>query len=275
MSDCISNENYDGYVARTVDPGASMLIGTILVCAILLASLPCLLSITKRWKRRRAFFAYKSENRKQGSTDDVKKSETSTLDPNALVGTTKPKEDDENSVSSIHSKVSVRTGVSGTASAILNLILDSAPHGGPNPRKNHLLLVQRDQMLETQAQFERSPVGEEMEATSADGNGSVLGKLDHDAVSVQDAVDASNALNDTAGKSSERKPHCFSRTYWARTFNKLLIIAEFDYESKRICKLGTPFIIQGLIGGIAEAVSVALIGRLLGTNALSAYIVSY
>lgn len=265
MSDCISNENYDGYVPITVDPGPSMFVFTIFICALLLASLPCLLSITKRFKKHHRAFATRRKEKRKHDTN-----ETTTLDPNAPQNATKHGDDDESSVSSAHSS---RTGVSGAASAVLNLILDSGPCG-PHPRKNHMLLVQRDQMLEAEERRIRSPLGEEMDSISVSTNGSVLGKLDHDAVSVQDAVDAGpNVFHDSLVKSSDVKARCCSRTYWAIAFDQLLTIAEYDYESKRICKLGTPFIIQGLLGGIAEAVSVALIGRLLGTNALSAYIV--
>lgn len=268
MSDC--NENYDGYIAKTVDPGPAMLIGTALFSALLLASLPCLLSITLRFKRRRGFIGSGNSKEKWelDARDDMKQYGIKDSAPNVKTGRNHTDDNDDESVISFHS---ARTGVSGAATTLLNLILDSAPHGGPHPRNNHYLIVQRDQMLETEANHERSPWDDAMESVSVAGGGSVVGKLNHDDVSVKDAVDA--VFNDSDEKCSDIKTPCCSARSIATTFEKLLTIAEFDYESKRIIKLGAPFMIQGLITGIAETVSVAIIGHSFGTTALSSYYV--
>ena len=57
------------------------------------------------------------------------------------------------------------------------------------------------------------------------------------------------------------------------SWDRLLVVAEWDYESKRIGKLAVPFISQALVEGICEAVRVAIVGKLISTPALSAYVV--
>jgi MatE len=58
-----------------------------------------------------------------------------------------------------------------------------------------------------------------------------------------------------------------------RAWDALLQVVEWDYENRRIAKLACPYIIQALVGGIAEASRVAVVGRFYGTRELSAYVI--
>lgn len=55
---------------------------------------------------------------------------------------------------------------------------------------------------------------------------------------------------------------------------KLIDITKIDKESKSILKLGIPLTVSEVAEAIFEAVSVALISRYLGVNALSAYVIT-
>jgi MatE len=189
---------------------------------------------------------------------------------------------------------SARTSVSATsaASALVRAILDAAPHGGPRATSQAMALRQRNDQMETSDdRSDRHKNGNTtIEAThgysSEDDDDddddhmdrSVLGPLSHDEVSIRDAVDA--AL--PAARVERDAGTAFTAgtgdaaTSWrgrvVKAFDRLLVIAEWDFESRRICKLGLPFVGQALLLGVTEAIRVALIGRLVGTRALSAYV---
>jgi hypothetical protein len=51
------------------------------------------------------------------------------------------------------------------------------------------------------------------------------------------------------------------------------VVAKWDKESQRLCRLGAPFMVGAIAQGLADIIRVALIGRFLSTRALSAYLV--
>jgi MatE len=71
--------------------------------------------------------------------------------------------------------------------------------------------------------------------------------------------------------SSSKYGGCGARAL--RAWDALLQVVEWDYENKRIAKLACPYIVQALVGGIAEATRVAVVGRFYGTRELSAYVI--
>eukprot|EP00521_Asterionellopsis_glacialis_P013049 CAMPEP_0195293792 /NCGR_PEP_ID=MMETSP0707-20130614/13354_1 /TAXON_ID=33640 /ORGANISM="Asterionellopsis glacialis, Strain CCMP134" /LENGTH=987 /DNA_ID=CAMNT_0040354587 /DNA_START=164 /DNA_END=3127 /DNA_ORIENTATION=+ len=66
---------------------------------------------------------------------------------------------------------------------------------------------------------------------------------------------------------------CSSRTA-SRAFRGLKTIAKFDRESKKIMKLGTPFVIASVFESFYEAVAVILVSKYLGVKALQAYVIT-
>lgn len=111
---------------------------------------------------------------------------------------------------------------------------------------------------------------------------SLLSKIDIDEVSIDDAVSQ-------YGKYSyppkvEVLPHAMVQTNQdddddtccngiQKFWNQLLEIAIWDFEMKRIIKLAIPFGTQSFSTGIIEMLTVAIIGKLIGTKEVSAFVV--
>jgi MATE family multidrug resistance protein len=66
----------------------------------------------------------------------------------------------------------------------------------------------------------------------------------------------------------------FSRKNIRYCYGVMADIAHIDKESKRLIQLGWPMTLSGLIDALFEAMSVAIVANYLGTQALTAYVVS-
>jgi hypothetical protein len=111
---------------------------------------------------------------------------------------------------------------------------------------------------------------------------SALPRMDHDEVSFHDAVDAHDPAYKNQNKSEEGMADdrlcCGSDACWkpssiARAYDKLLVVAEWNYETTRVCRLAFPFVCQALLTSSCEVTRVAMIGLFLGTRELSAYLI--
>jgi len=105
---------------------------------------------------------------------------------------------------------------------------------------------------------------------------SILSKLDADAISVRDAVDARDGMNtldydgemaDFSTKSSD------SDNYITNTWNRMLRTVSFDKEMKKYMNLAAHYSAQGILDEILGIVEIAAIGRMMGIRQASAYIV--
>jgi len=128
-----------------------------------------------------------------------------------------------------------------------------------------------------------------------DNNRSIMGPMDQDAVSMDDAVTLATspkrrhqhhgfvpatrqknivARNTYPDKSSTGNNYIDSHSDEDSSFwDTLLDLVVWDFESKRIIKLAIPFATQAFSTGILEMVTVAVIGRVLGTKEVSAFVV--
>lgn len=107
-----------------------------------------------------------------------------------------------------------------------------------------------------------------------DDERSALGSINHDEVSVHDAVEGKK--QDTAHLQENADFELYR--WWtpssiAQSFDKLLSIAEFDVETRKIYKLALPFFLQALLTGVAENGRVAIVGLLLGTREVAAFVI--
>ena len=177
------------------------------------------------------------------------------------------KEEEENNEdansSSSGDDVSIKSGRS-AATAVMNALLTGAPHANPVRTQLQAHRVLREYNCD--------------HATTTAQQSDILGKLSHDEVSIHDAVDVMQSsvfLQHDALSPDQRnadgKGSCCARC--CESWDQLLVVAEWNYESKRICKLGVPFVTQALVEGICDAVRVAIVGNLISTPALSAYVV--
>jgi hypothetical protein len=102
---------------------------------------------------------------------------------------------------------------------------------------------------------------------------SILSKLDADAISVRDAVDARDGVqmpSDYAGKMVGKDTE---DSYLEAMWNRLMNIVDFDKEMKKFLTLAGHYTAQGVLEELLEVVEIAAIGRFMGVRHASAYIV--
>lgn len=110
---------------------------------------------------------------------------------------------------------------------------------------------------------------------------SVLSGLEDHVISPNDAADADDPgyyiLPKQNAEDDQEIDLCYGKRAWWKPsvllegFNRLVLLAEYDHEMKRIVKLCVPFSITALLGGIVESAIVALISQFIGTKAVAAF----
>jgi hypothetical protein len=144
-------------------------------------------------------------------------------------------------------------------------------------RRNRVAIFQNGDVLK-----DLSAPAAPLDFDLASSNHSAMPTMDHDEVSFGDAVDAHDPAYKHQNKATEGmaedKLCCGSEACWkpssiARVFDDLLVVAEWDFETTRVCKLAFPFVVQALLTGACEITRVAIIGTYIGTRELSAYLV--
>jgi hypothetical protein len=289
------------YIDDSVDPGNSLLIATLLFCILSIAILPCMVCVGMKFRNHENIELSEQENASEtingepgantsriaeqlrvlNRDDDDHSSMSRSLRKrqkyllNGLEDTTMKRKarkkgdedsssaDDEGNDVDASDDVSAQTSTASVASAIMNALLITSPHGGALKRRNQMHTANREAQLNVSIENDNRSLN----------NHSVLGPLDHDEVSIRDAIDGTvrNAGNEIADQddSSSGVLHYMCGSW----FHQLLLIADYDYETKRLLKLGAPFIMQAVLIGIMETTRVALIGKFIGTSALSAYVI--
>lgn len=277
------DEGFRYYVDDSVDPGNAMLIATVIFCLLLIAALPFMVVAGQRFVKHEDCQDDATDDNEECSPVATKSSELGLTKTGSPKSELRPDlsfhtgsgispyhrrnhddscSDDEDgddgknldAASDDGSDQSFKTGAASVTSTLLNAILETSPHGGPIMRRNQLHIRRREVQLEL----------EEEEDRKSEASHSVLGIISQDEVSIRDAVDASTFVQQDTMDLMNNKGN------W---MEKLLVIAEWDYEARRISKLGFPFVLQALAIGITEAIRVALIGKFIGTRALSAYVI--
>jgi MatE len=288
--------SYRNYINDSVDPGNSLLIATVIFCLLLLLVLPCMVWVGMRFRNHEAppseqenasetingggggaSFVQAQLNRPMETAKEKKKkrrrkprSNASSHDKNgksSLNGGNCTGDEDNDSEKDDDDSEDTGGGTS-VASALMNAFLFTSPHGGGIKRHHQLHAAQREEQLEKD-----DSVG----GGDSLPNNSILGRLSQDEVSIQDAVDAPTVSGHVRGGVDPMAASTDHSGLWYLCFGSwfypLLSIADYDYETKRLVKLGGPFVMQALLVGIMSTVRVALIGKFIGTAALSAYVV--
>lgn len=266
-----ADEGFQNYEITTTDPGGGLLIATLIFCVLTIGSLPFFVHLGKRCQKLEEHDTESEDDPNHGTKNQPKEAlskqsaqSPSSGSPTNNIGDMYHKrtddsengdDDDDDDARSVHSNLST---FSGAAKGFIEAILSTTPHGGTYKSPKQVHVQNREERIEQDDQ--KRDVDQRSIASH-----SVLGKLSQDEVSIRDAVDAKEYDN--------TKPPENFKDRLCNFWDGILMVAEWDYESKRICKLGGPFIIQALVEGISEAVRVAIIGHFIGTRALSAYVV--
>jgi Na+-driven multidrug efflux pump len=277
------DDGFDGYLETTVDPGSTILVSTIILCGLLYCFLPWMVSFGNRYQKRkeeadRTLESLETENlaRSLPQLDEETHSSPSRpqfLGINQLLTQNRVQNHQHDDMS-----VSTRSSV---VSSFVDVVLNPAPlaAGGRHARLARLRARTRD--LEKAAQTRKNaPTGHLNETIGAQSDThSVLDKLDADEVSFRDAVDEEGHIEllptSKATNGIDHAPRDFA--WWrlasiANCFDHLLTIVEWDSETKQIWKLALPYITQAVLTGFAELARVAIIGKMIGTKEVSAYI---
>lgn len=110
---------------------------------------------------------------------------------------------------------------------------------------------------------------------------SVMSKLEDVALSPCDAVDAHDnvpLLHEHVAMAGDEEIDlcCGERALWRPTmigaaFDRLLVVAEWDREMKRIVSLAIPFSFSSVASGVFDVIRVGLVANYIGTDAVAAY----
>jgi hypothetical protein len=300
--DATAGVTFQYYPDDSVDPGNSILIATVLFCVLLIAALPCMVCVGMRFRNHEDVESSEQDNASEtingGGAGGVsfvgaqlssnRRISANRATKNGTMKRPRYRSDASNDKNVSNERVgdnyedpsessvdddtdhSVKTGGASVASGFLNALLVTSPHGGGIKRRNQMHAAHREAQINLELDSDNS-VMDNRSIT----NHSVLGRLSNDEVSIQDAVDAPTVggkdLNDPMADQDS------SSGLWNSTcgswFRQLLLIADYDYETKRLVKLGGPFVMQAVLVGVMETTRVALIGKFIGTASLSAYVV--
>lgn len=280
---------FQNYTQISMNPGNSLLIATLIFGGLLLAALPCVVSVGKRFQQHETSIAEtssaaaKSKNsaEKLRGVRPVSRSGIPATGGGVVVASYRERhnddsdDEDNNNNGDVDSLHSSRTGTNSVASTLVHAILSTSPHGGRVKRRHQVHLMHRETRIEQNQQarsFETLDFDDDDKSLASK---SVLGRISHDEVSIRDAVDATEESVYTKGAVDQMHEDAPTGPWYSQCgvcFDRLLIVAEWDYETRRLYKLGLPFVLQAMLAGLMEVVRVALIGRLIGTPALSAYV---
>ena len=288
------------YNDDSVDPGNSMLIATLLFCILSIAVLPCMVFVGTKFRNHENNELSEQENasetingepgantsriaaqlRELNRDDDqssmsniIRKRQkylVNVLDVTKTKRKARKKDDDDSSSSDyagndvdVSDDASAQTSTASVASAIMNVLLITSPHGGAMKRRNQMHAANREAQLNVSMENDNRSIN----------NHSILGPLDHDEVSIRDAIDGTVRETNNAIVDQDDSTSGIWHFMCGSWFHQLLLIADYDYETKRLLKLGTPFVMQAVLVGVMETTRVALIGKFIGTSALSAYVI--
>jgi hypothetical protein len=295
------DDYFSGYEITTFDPGWTVTIVVIVLCSLMNLSLPLLLRIGKYWEDRRTISSNTASagdhspagfllnvdfnanlNRSNSNRDLYGNLNRSNSDLYANLnrstsdlsispkkgrrfGLPNPSYAASASVVSESHSTTGRSVVSfSDISQIAWNVLDVKVKKGKHQRYHH---HQTEKWAQTVDEESRNkplgyPDGRLIEFDDTSVCPSVMSKLDQDAVSVHDAVDA-----------QEGSPSQNITIENASGWQRLVEIAEWEFEMKRMGSLAVPYTIQGITEGVFQMINVSVIGNFIGVREANAYVV--
>ena len=306
-----TDDYYSGEaVERFRDPGATLLITTIVCCLFTVAVIPCLLRWGEQYdqyKRRRKLLR---QNVSVGSTSVTENGAAAGEDGNTgaknrnisdassniyvsdvglhVIPTSSnwysgnQGDDDENSVSSKKSTSSTRSGHS--ISSIIEAVVANSPQ--PSPRRNRIAMTPADRVttlrkyVQAEVQLEGN-YNEEADARTTkssnvniQSNVSSLGTIvekNRNPVHASDHFSVDNPDNENLDLRICCGPSALWRPWVARqTFDEAVMLFEIDKDLKRLIGLAVPFTGRAFLSGVGYNLHWVFISRYLGTCELAA-----
>ena len=266
--------DFDDYVFKTTEPGILLIIFTALVCFASFAIIPSIVVIDNKIKRR-------YENKKE---EAIEMHENKRKEGNLEDGVYYDHNDDNKSVVSSAVSIAISTTSSFLTDVDISRKKTRRPKG-PMQRKIRKAFAT--------AKSENSSIG----GLSSDGfsitskkekanNQNKSNLIDDDLllknpevaddsvidISPDDAIDSANledveALDFCCGPNTLCHPHSITRAY-----DGLVNLSRFDPEMKRIIRLAIPYTLQEAFEEVVELVYAIILGRLLGTDSLTVYV---
>ena len=256
------------YEPKAIDPGWKFTFVVIIICISINALLPIFLICAKRrdhlkdeeWERE------KNNLNNHGGGGDNGDAKSITGESNAAVSYIISASKSAGAASTVSAAKSIgaSTVISEVASKVLESRRANKTHRGRHhhhqtkrkgTRRNHKKKTNAQQKSSTKKVYDE------------DDDKSVMSKLDQDAVSVSDAVDAQD-------KGTAPKPYSYlSSDERIPLFEKLLIASTWDKEMKKLVSLWIPYTISGASDGFFQIINVGIISHFIGVNEANAYVV--
>lgn len=281
--------DFTGYEPTTVDPGWTATIAMIILCTLANLSLPLLVRLADWWDRQKEKKKADSDlaeeqagTKHREQLSDVMKqkhhngSPTKVASPLSIYQLATKTSSDAGSAyiarsavsEGVRSTFSVKSSVSSTVlSQAASAILDQRISRLPKKRRRHRVDINLSP--HRRAAAPRTPDDDDDDDDASACSKSVMSVLDHDAVSVRDAVDAQEGQVLGGAGAPKLLEHDEPSTLW----QQFLEIADWDAESKRLTVLTIPYTIQGCTESLFQTINVAVIGHFLGVMQANAFVV--
>jgi multidrug resistance protein, MATE family len=298
----LSDDGFSGYTPTTQDPGPALLVGTILICILLNALLPCFVAFgRRREKRMQAKVAedpWVIKRTEDGNIDHraapsiLSASDVSHSFIRAPGGSQYHRSARAQSVLSM-GRASVVSGRSMTTS-IVNLSVVPGMYGRRSRTQQRFRRALEKRALQYEAGIKAesffkfnqtaAPAYFPNDRRMDNDDQSFLSKMDTDEVSVKSfTMDADH--EDFIPKQFQCKEEdevditcCGADAWWklkwvVTYFNRVVALSEWDFEMRKIMKLTLPFAAQAIFTSLLSLFTVAIIAKFVGTREVTIYVV--
>ena len=300
-----SNDYYADYDSTRIDGGPYLLLSTLAVCIAVNILMCCFVSSTRRRRKMHeqpkvvdeATATYESEDNMESIGDENVENlsweegsmpaKTSTLVTAHLL--ISPTEVSSSSTSPVATPLSSAITEDGFEAVLMHFPDMITAHRGFRRIGKHTMAVRRRKQALEQLEIvdqatEQEEAGNVLDALSTLPMRSVVEGVEESTVSSGDRKDVDlTSLTTNMGNtfdssfSSNRSSSGIIRSgnqsHDQSCMDVLSTVARWDIDMKRLFKLAFPFVLQVVIEGGFETLTVAVIGKLLGTKEQSAYVI--
>lgn len=255
------DNDFSDYIPEAFDPGLMFSVYVIIFCVLINLTLPLWLFVASRLDERKRIRLNIASNERNPVADGDHPERN---DEFMFVSTESASSDGDGSYDG------TRSNVSTIGSHLAAAILDARPRKTNAARRiDQKKRRRRERDVRMVAELARITTEEEVCAldTVGDESKSVLSALHPDAVSVHDAPDFTDL-----GLSLRNEGALPSMPAKKGLCDKILDVADWDLDSKRLCSLASWYTAQGLAETLFQIVDLAVIGYLVGVKQANAYI---